>query len=137
MQFHDAVLQGLHQRWLDHRSLPTLPSRPGCCGNLQIAQLKILVGILIHPLQSLECPCWCRCVVQELVKVDHSGRSGSPPALQEGPQLQPSVDHSVNGCLLSVLHLLFGDPPARLLPFSFEGVGQDAGWLVSAHANKH
>ena len=76
-------------------------------------------------------------MVQELIQVDHSRRSGSPPTLQEGPQLQPCVDHSVNGRLLCVLHLLLGDPLARLFPFGLEGVCQDASWFVCAHADKH
>ena len=90
----------------------------------QCGQVQLLVGVLVHPLQRLESSCWCLGVVQVLVQVHHLWRSGPPPTLQEGPQFQPGVDHPVNGGLLGVLKLLLSNPPAGLLPFRLEGIGE-------------
>ena len=109
----------------------------GRAARLQIAQVQLLVGVLVHPLQSLESSCWCLGVVQVLVQVHHLWRSWSPPTLQEGPQFQAGVDHPVNGGLLGVLKLLLSNPPPGLLPFRLECIGEDACRLVGAHPNEH
>ena len=115
---------------------PRCPVALGVAGTCKFPS-SILVGVLVHPLQGLECSRRCLSMVQELIKVYHLWRSGSPPTLQEGSQRQPCVHHSVNGSLFCVLHLLLGNPSARLLPFHLEVVCQDACWFVRAHANEH
>ena len=104
----NAVLQSLHQWRFHHRCLATRPSRPGRGWHLQVAQIQLLVGVLVHPLQCLECSCWRLRVVQVLVQVHHLWRSGSPPALQERPKFQPSV--SLHGRWWPSLHL---EPSSR------------------------
>ena len=113
--------------------MATLPSCPGCGWHLQIAQVQLLVRVLVHPLQGLECSVWCLSMVQVLDQVHHIW----PPTLQEGSQLQPGVHHSVDGGLLSFLNLLLGNPSAGLFPFGLESVCEDAGRLVGAHTNEH
>ena len=66
MQFHNAVLQGLHER---------LPSRPGCGRHLQIAQIQFLVGVLVS---STSMP-----GVLKLAPEYGSDTGPGPPSLEE------------------------------------------------------
>ena len=103
----------------------------------QVAEVEVLVGVLVHPLQRLECSRWRLRVVQVLVQVHHLWSSGSPPTLQERPQLQPGVHYTVDAGLLCILNLLLSNPATGLLPLCLECVREDAGRLVGAHTQKH